>query len=219
MRVVVLSLVGLFLGLAQPVAAFAGDAPMVLEPGSGRDAVAKATYVQKTQELEKLAQKNAWSGAERTFREMQDLGVVLAYNDYYLGAHAARATGDITSTRSRLQAALKIREEKEVVDWLWDIDSNYGAVKLFADPGKVPLEPEMMPFDPVQASAVAFAQKCLVEQGAFDGYLPQGNYTFGPNKVPVQPRVQAINIDLRTEEGLRAIDKMKKKEAKKKKAA
>ena len=219
MRLVLLPLVGLILGVFQPALASAGEGSAVLEPGSGKDAAARARYVQDTQELEKLAQKNAWTGAERTFRDMQDLGVALSFNDYYLGAHAARATGDITSTRQRLMAANKVREDKGVLDWMWEIDSNYGVVYLAADPGAVPLEPEAMPFDPVQASAVTFAQQCLAQQGVFEGYLPQGNYQFGPHKVPVQPRVQATNIDLRTEEGQREVEKIKKKDAKKKKAA
>jgi hypothetical protein len=62
--------------------------------------------------------------------------------------------------------------------------------------------------------AVTYAQTAVTETGMFSGYLPQGDYWFGEQKVSVQPRVQEVRIDLRTDDPKPV---KKKKEKKKKK--
>lgn len=170
---------------------------------------AQAEYYRLSQELEKLAQRNAWAGVERTYRALVETGVSPTFDDFLYGAYGARAVGDVTSARARLLAANTIREEREVLDWLWEIDSNYGQVYLAADPGAVEFRVDSMPFEPNQAKAVEFAQTQITEIGVFEGYLPQGTYWFGTHEVKVQPRVQAVRIDIRTDNG-------KKKKKKKK---
>jgi hypothetical protein len=185
-------------------AAAAADAAGELDPGQAR-----AEYVRLQQELEKLASRNAWAGVERTYTALVATSVPPTFQDHLYGAHAARALGDVTSARQRLLAANTIKEDREVLDWLWEIDSNYGVVYLAADAGTAELAVEAMPFEPDAASAVTFAQGRIAETGLFEGYLPQGNYTFGPHAVKVQPRVQATRIDIRTGE---APKKKKKKD-------
>ncbi len=169
----------------------------------------RAEYVRLEQELEKLASRNAWSGVERTYTSLVATGLPLSFQDHLYGAQSARTVGDVTSARARLLVANGLQEDREVLDWLWEIDSNYGVVYLAGDPGMVALEAEQMPFEPDAASAVTFAQSRIEEGGLFEGYLPQGNYTFGTQEVKVQPRVQATRIDLRTD------DPPKKKKKKK----
>jgi hypothetical protein len=171
-----------------------------------------AEYQRLSMELEKLAGRNAWTGVERTFHSMVDTHVCLTFENWMIGAHAARGVGDITSARQRLYKANEVKSgEREVLDWLWDIDSNYGVVFFACDPGRSALSVEAMPFDPVQAKAVEFAIARVTDDGLFEGYLPQGNYVFGSNKVIVQARVQATRIDLRSDDPPRR-EKKKKKE-------
>lgn len=182
--------------------------------GDKADEAAQAEYVRLSQDLERLVQKNAWAGVERTFKACLETGQPLKFEDWVAGAHAARALGDVTSARDRLLEANKLREEREVLDWLWDIDSNYGQVSLQGDLGKVELEAVQMPFDPLMAKAVTYAETSVSETGTYEGYLPQGDYVFAGIEVKVRPRVMAARVDLRTDEGMAEARKKKKKEKK-----
>lgn len=159
---------------------------------------AQAEYFRLSQELEKLAARTAWTGVERTYQALIATGVDPRFGDYVIGAHGARAVGDITAAHDRLLAASKLKEEREVLDWLWEIESNYGIVTLACDPGAAELRAESMPFEPDQAHAVEFAMARIAESGTFTGYLPQGKYYFANYEVKVIPRVLGTKLDLRT---------------------
>jgi len=164
---------------------------------------AKAEYIRLAQELEKLASRNAWGGVERTYLALMATGVAPTFEDFIAGAQSARASGDIAGTRKRLMAATELQEDREILDWLWDIDSNYGKVFLACvASGKDPitLSTGTMPFDPAMAGAVRFAVAQVDEDCLFDGYLPKGEYKFGSKAVDVVPRVQSVRIDLRNME-------------------
>jgi hypothetical protein len=177
---------------------------------------AHAEYVRLSQDLERLASKGAWAGVERTYQQCLATGEPLSFQDHLSGAYAARAEGDVTSAYARLKAANEIREERDVLDWLWDMDSNYGQVSLRGDAGQVQLAPGAMPFDPMQAKAVEFAQTQVATTGTFEGYLPQGEYSFAGMTIQVRPRVMAARIDVRTDEGIEAARKAAKKAEKEK---
>ncbi len=199
--------------------------PLPSDPGSIAVLPNRGEYQRLSQELEKLASRNAWAGVERTYAALLATGVEPSFEDYLAGAHSARAIGDVASARTRLIAANAKREDRAVVDWLWDIDSHYNRVLLACDIGKVELQPEAVPFDPNQRKAVEFAQKEILEKGFFDGFLPQGRYVFGKEPGPdgaerdrtlsVEPRVQSIAFDIRTEEGIREAERIARKAEKK----
>jgi hypothetical protein len=144
-----------------------------------------------------LAQRNAWSGVDRLYRSIEALGATPSVRDNVAGAHAARAVGDISGARTRLERANDLVEDKEILDWLWEIDSHYGRVFIACDLGDKALTAEVMPFNPDQRKAVEWAQKQVEEAGIFEGYLPSGNYMFGEYTVEVVPRVQSVRIDAR----------------------
>lgn len=200
----------LLLGLGSAHAGDAADTSDAAADATGVNAK-HAEYVRLSQELEKLATRNAWAGVERTYGLLVQTGAPPSFQDHVFGAHAARAVGDVTSARARLLKANEIREDREVLDWLWEIDSNYGLVYLAADKGQVELRAEVMPFEPDQASAVEFARLRVTETGEFEGYLPQGKYWFGAHEVLVQPRVQAMRIDMRTDGGMKSKARKEKK--------
>ena len=185
----------------------------------------RGEYHRLSQELEKLSARNAWVGVERTYLALLETGVKPSFEDFLAASHSARALGDVSAARSRLIAANAEREDRAVVDWLWEIDSHYNRVLLACDIGRVELQPESMPFDPNQRKAVEYAQKEIAEKGMFDGYLPQGKYAFGKEPAPgggerdrslsVEPRVQSIAFDIRTEEGIREAERIARKAEKK----
>jgi hypothetical protein len=159
----------------------------------------QAEYRRLSDDMDRLAERNAWAGVERTYRAIEALQVPMTFQDHVNGAHAARALGDVGSARARLKLASEMQEDREILDWLWDIDSNYGQVAIHVDPGTVDLRPEAMPFEPDRAAAVAFAQQ-EVARGAFEGFLPGGTYYVGEVDLDVRPRVQAARLDLRSGE-------------------
>lgn len=163
--------------------------------------VDQAEYVRLQQELEKLAARNAWAGVERTYQKLVATGVPPSFSDHVSGAYAARALGDVGAARTRLSAANAIKEDKQILEWLWDIDSNYGRVYLACDLGKHPveLEAEAMPFNPDMRRAVELSVGLVAQTCAFDGLLPHGNYSFGGQALKVE-RVQAVRLDLRNME-------------------
>ncbi len=189
-----LGVAGLFLFVTSASAAADEDPTEQLSPEA-----AKAEYVRLAQELEKLTSRNAWAGVERTYLALIETGVQPTFEDFIAGASSARATGDISGSRARLMAANELQEDKEILDWLWEIDSNYGKVFLACLPSKDPitLAAPVMPFDPAMAASVRFAIAEIEEDCLFDGYLPKGDYVFGTKEVSVVPRVQSVRIDLR----------------------
>lgn len=158
----------------------------------------RAEYVRLGRELEQLAARNAWSGVERTYHKLRQTGIAPSFEHHFAGAQAARALGDVHAARRRLDAAHALREEPQVVNWMWEIDSRYGRVTLACEPGKqrIELTAEDVPFQPDMRQAVAFATRRVAERCAFDGLLPHGRYAFGGHAFVVQG-VQAVKIDLR----------------------
>lgn len=172
--------------------------------------VAESEYRRLHEELDRLAKRNAWPGVERTFQKMLATGVEPQFEDLKVAAHAAQASGDIAAARDRLAKASGLKEDKEILDWLWSIDSQYGPVFFAGNPGDVALEPKVMPFDPIQAKAVQHAAKQVEETGIFEGLLPKGDYTFGGAELEVGSSVK--RVDLRDDSGVRKSRRKKRKQ-------
>ena len=169
------------------------------------DEHAMAEYQRVSQQLLELADRNAWGGVERTYRELRSFGVPLSFEDHMGGARSARALGDVTSLRQRLRFANALSPGNEEVEgWLGEIKRNYGEVSLLCDPGKVALEREGTPFDPNQNAAIQFAQQEVERRGEFDGLLPAGNYAFDQFTIEVKAGMQAGQYDVRSDAYIRA---------------
>lgn len=145
--------------------------------------VEKAEHRRLSEDMEKKAQKNIWAGVERSFQELlalQKSGEVLTYEDWLLGAQAARGLGDMAACKDRLTQALGVEANAESQAWLDEINANYVPVTL-KSPNKeatATLTIEAMLFATDQRLAVEVAQKTLAETREFSGLLPVGNYTF-----------------------------------------
>lgn len=207
-----MSLVLLLLSLVLGPPAFAGSAADTdTDTDTPASSVDRSEYKRLREDLDRLAKRNAWVGVERTFRKMVATGVPPTFDDYKIAAHAAQNLGSIQQVRDRLVAANGIREDKEVLDWLWSIDSTYGKVFLAGDVGENTLSIKVAPFDPTQARALQFAVDEVESTGMFEGLLPKGDYLFGPHEIEVRPQVSQIRIDVRSEAGVRRNKKASKK--------
>jgi hypothetical protein len=149
--------------------------------------VAEAEHERLSEEMKQLAERRVWSGVERNYQELVALGVPLTLEDYLQGAYAARELGQVKAVHERLTAAAKLKPRKDVVDWLWDIDNNYGVVELVATTGRhAELSAAEMPFDPNQRKCVEQAIERARDDNTFVGMLPKGEYTFAGQKFTVE---------------------------------
>ena len=145
--------------------------------------VEQAEHRRLSEEMDRLAQRNAWSGVERNFQDLltlQKKGEVITYEEWYLGAQAGRALGNMAACRQRLSETIKVEGTEDAVSWLEQIDATY----VSADLKTVDREADAslviagMPFAPDQRAAVEYAQSQVTEARQFVGLLPAGEYTF-----------------------------------------
>jgi len=140
----------------------------------------QAEHTRLTAEMKKLAARSAWRGVEESYQRLVTLskdGLVLTYEDYLVGAQAAGALGHIADAYDRLRDAAKLDGKLEVVEWMEEIEQNFGSVALSsARKEPVELTADQMPFAPDRRAAIAFAQSEVAETGKFSGLLPAGSY-------------------------------------------
>jgi len=154
----------------------------ILVPLARADDVSHAEHTRLSEEMRKLAQRNAWTAVEAQYEKLMELegkGEVLTYQENKLGAEAARSIGDMSGCRTRLLKASKIEGKPEVVSWLAEIDQQYGPVKITFDPdytGERSLVPTVPPFAPDQRAAIAWVATYVADHN-FEGILPAGEYT------------------------------------------
>lgn len=190
---------GCALALVLSSSALAQDDTDVEIPEVMSPAARQAEYRRLSEELQKLASRNAWSGVERFYAQLEATEIPIEFNELVTGAHAARAVGDTKLARTRLFTASKLQEQRDVIEWLWEIDEAYGLVFLKCDPAhkrRPELATAAMPFDPNQARSVQFAIETVKDTCLFDGMLPGGKYTFGPYDFEVKPKVESVRIDM-----------------------
>jgi hypothetical protein len=168
---------------------------LAASPAHARDAT-QAEHNRLSDEIERLVQRQVWSGVERKFEEMERLDVMLTQQDYLNGAYAARELGDVQAAYERLYKAKELNATKEIIDWLWDIDRNYGHVELVTVPSRgTELVTELMPFDVNQRKAVEIAIASAKDSGHFAGLIPRGSYVFAGQQFRVEPGV-SVRIEV-----------------------
>lgn len=160
------------------------------------DERSEAEHLRLSGELDQLSQRQLWQGVDRKFAELEKLGVEMTYDDLLHGAYAARSLGNMSDAYSRLKRASKLDASKEVIDWLYAIDMNYGSVDLLRTPKKGDmLTIGEMPFDPDQRAAVERAISVVGDTGLYSGLLPRGSYVFCGQAFEVQPGL-AVRIEV-----------------------
>jgi hypothetical protein len=162
------------------------------------DAAARVAEVDRLrEELLLLAQKNQWTGVERTYQAMvglagQELGLggqeltgaSLQATDHWNAAQAAANQGDAAQLVARLRAVLATGESVPGArEWLSEVARRYGRAQLTG----THLEPVALPFAPDEVAAIRFAQDRLAQTGVFEGMLPAGRYHLGGEVLVVRP--------------------------------
>lgn len=154
----------------------------------GEDQRLEAEHARIADEMERLGERNVWSGVDRLYRKLEALGVDPTLDDYMLGAYAARELGQVLAVRDRLKSAARMHQSKDIVEWLWKIDNTYGRVELVSVPPRsTTFEAGVMPFDPDQRKAVEAAVQSVADDGMFVGMLPIGEFTFSGQAFKVEP--------------------------------
>jgi hypothetical protein len=180
----------LFFLLTLSTPLFAADYPDL----SAAPDIVQAEYYRLSDELKKLAHRQAWGGAARRFADLEELGLPLNYDHWLAGAMAARNLGDTQSAYNRLTEAAKLEGNHEVVDWLWSLDTQFGRVSLRSEVKRPALTVSQMPMIPDQRAAVQRAQLLVTQSGEFTGMLPAGDYTLSGHSFTVSPGPQAVEI-------------------------
>lgn len=146
-------------------------------------------------ELVKLAQRNTWTGVDRTYRRLIDLNVPLSAEDHLLGAHAAQRNGDAQLAWFRLRRVRKDAADDPAQRTTYDtalqefeaMESSYGLVALYVGEGAIPvLIREHMPFGQQERDAISAAQRSVSSARTFRGLLPTGSYALDAVKFEVQ---------------------------------
>ena len=143
------------------------------------DEATQAEYRRLARDMERLSKRQVWQGVDKRFRELQNTKESIEFEHCLIGAQAAQELGNMENVQDRLQLALKVKRKKRVINWLSEINENYGRVTLKAtSKGEVDLLPNEMPMDPIKNKSIVIAQNRLQEKGEFSGLLPTGEYTF-----------------------------------------
>lgn len=164
-------------------------------PADAQDPLAERTRLED--ELVRLAQRNTWSGVERTYQRLVALDVELRPQDHYLAAQAALARGDVLLGWYRLRRARTMppvvdtvqQEAAEAAERESDqIDQRYGLVSVYVGADAVPaLLREGMPFGQQERDAILAAQRLIGDTHAFRGLLPIGTYALDGQRFEVSP--------------------------------
>ena len=142
--------------------------------------VQEAEYERLVSEMSMLSKNQAWSGVNKRFVEIEELGIPIQQDELLLGAQAAQELGNMYDAKERVTAALLLKEHKATRKWYTQLDTTYGQVTLVAkSKGNRALTRTDMTMDPVQAKALEYAQSMLDQKGEFRGLLPTGEYDFG----------------------------------------
>ncbi|MFT7518923.1 MAG: hypothetical protein ACI9MC_001057 [Kiritimatiellia bacterium] len=135
-----------------------------------------AASVRLEHEMERLAQRNAWSGVERAFADLEATGEDPSTDALLLGAEAARFLGDAMTWRGRLLRAATAGAEVKVQ--LDQIDANFAGAHIYGPLTRgAQLQRMSMPFDPDLRRAIVYAQEQVATSRDFTGLLPLGHYT------------------------------------------
>jgi len=156
-----------------------------------------ATRVQLQEKMEKLAARNAWSGVEEAWVDLEALRQPDLDPKYLLlASDAARNRGDVWNAYQRMLRVLStLPEDSAAHEQMRQIREGYGRVTVRrVEATAIALAPAAVPFDPVQRHAIDFASAQLKSTGGFDGMLPLGDYQVGPYAISVAASLEPVVV-------------------------
>ncbi|TVQ91057.1 MAG: hypothetical protein EA397_11215 [Deltaproteobacteria bacterium] len=171
------------------VLALAGAASVdLLLPSRAQAQDNRAERLRISEEMKKLAQRNAWSGVERKYAELRALRMDLPADDHLTGAQSARFLGKTFEVYNRLSRAYQITEDSDTFQEMQTIDAQYGRIELKGSERFLPrIEPKVMPFAPDARKSIEWANEVLTNTGSFKGMLPAGEYRVACQEFTVAP--------------------------------
>lgn len=136
------------------------------------------------QEMNDLAERNAWVGVSRAYERVLALpDVDLDTATHWLAAEASRNQGDMVMAWVRLNQVLSVEPlHSNAIYQRAVIEASYGEVTLRTPGGPDPtpvLMGEDLGFNPEYRFAFEHAQEALDEFGRYEGLLPLGRYQLG----------------------------------------
>jgi len=156
-------------------------------------------------EVDRLARKNAWSGVERAFRQLEGLGLPIPLSARILGAQAAMEDGDMLTALTRLQVGLSGAEPasdpnsdfQRAKDIVASLRARYGMVHIVVDESAAPiLVRDPLPFAIQERQAIGFAAAKILEKRAFMGLLPVGDYVLEDRPFTVSPGHRIVEVPI-----------------------
>lgn len=180
-----------------------GVAAIVPRTAVAQQADLQAEKYRLTEEMKRLAQRNAWPGVESKYEELVALGVDIDFETHRLGAESAKYLGKTYEVYQRLERAVAVQDDAEIRAEMEQLDAKYGRVKLVgSERWEVTLRRPAMPFAPDERKSVEYGIMVAQESGGFTGMLPLGDYIIGaeggkaelPFTVTAGPTFQQITI-------------------------
>ena len=147
-------------------------------------------------EIRTLGRRQIWAGVERKYNQLMQVPASAPSDIHLMAAYSARERGDLLAVHGRLLRAAAGAPSEVVVDWLYDLDHNFGRVELRADRKRTAeLTAREIPLDPNRRKAVEAAISTCSETGGFDGLLPRGDYQFAGQDFRVEPGI-AVRVEV-----------------------
>lgn len=147
-------------------------------------------------EIRTLGRRQIWAGVERKYNQLMQVSASAPSDVHLMAAYSARERGDLLAVHGRLLRASVGKPSEVVVDWLYDLDHNFGRVELRADRKRTAeLVAREIPLDPNRRKAVEAAVSTCSETGGFDGLLPRGEYQFAGQDFRVEPGI-AVRVEV-----------------------
>jgi hypothetical protein len=156
-----------------------------------------AEQLRLEEELGRLAQKNAWSGVDRVYRELVSMEVPLPCDVHLSGAQAARADGRVTLAYLRLNRMVEPDPNDDPLTvQAWQVGRQelvalldgfrFTAIHV-GEPTEPTLDRPLAPFGQVERGAVEVARSEVSSTRTFRGLLPVGDYVIGGQAVTIAP--------------------------------
>ena len=109
-------------------------------------------------EIRTLGRRQIWAGVERKYNQLMQVSASAPSDVHLMAAYSARERGDLLAVHGRLLRASVGKPSEVVVDWLYDLDHNFGRVELRADRKRTAeLVAREIPLDPNRRKAVEAA--------------------------------------------------------------
>lgn len=171
---------------------------------------AEAEQYRLQTEMESLARKSAWAGVERTFKELEAVGLPLTLGDYLLGSQSAIQAGDLLLGLQRVQTGLASATPDDNPESAYarakalaaGLSTRFGQVRLRV-PGEKActghvmwLKLEPVPFAEDEREAYSAARTKVGSFESFTGLLPTGEYNVDGYTFKVEPGQPMATVEL-----------------------